>query len=114
MSLFTFGPTASGSAFEPAIRETLWYPIIESVHVLGIVFVPGPARVLDLRFFWGPRDATPACTGSGSATAPVDLRRFRDLDAVRFDFGLHRTGENPSQLLGPHQARATDIGGPER
>jgi hypothetical protein len=31
------------------LRETLWFPVIETVHVIGIAFVLGTAGILDLR-----------------------------------------------------------------
>jgi hypothetical protein len=49
MSLLGLAQQLQAWPSSTAIRETLWYPIIESVHVLGIVFVLGTAGVLDLR-----------------------------------------------------------------
>lgn len=49
MSLLSLAQQIQAWPSSTAIRETLWYPIIESVHVLGIVFVLGTAGVLDLR-----------------------------------------------------------------
>jgi hypothetical protein len=49
MSLLSLAEQLQALPSSTAIRETLWYPIIESVHVLGIAFVLGTAGVLDLR-----------------------------------------------------------------
>ena len=49
MSLLSLAEQIQALPSSTAIRETLWYPIIESVHVLGIVFVLGTAGILDLR-----------------------------------------------------------------
>jgi hypothetical protein len=49
MSLLGLAQQLQAWPSSTAIRETLWYPIIESVHVLGIVFVLGTAGILDLR-----------------------------------------------------------------
>jgi hypothetical protein len=49
MSLLSLAQQLQAWPSSTAIRETLWYPVIESVHVLGIVFVLGTAGVLDLR-----------------------------------------------------------------
>ena len=74
-----------------AVRESLWlFPIIDSIHTVGIVFMAGTSAVVDLRLLdlglrREPVSAvvrqvlpwTWAGFASGNGAGSVDLGRFR-------------------------------------
>ena len=49
MSVLSWAQWLQATPTRAAIRESLWFPIIETVHVLGIAFVLGTVGILDLR-----------------------------------------------------------------
>jgi len=49
MSLLEMVQWMQHTSFSADLRETLWFPAIETVHVIGIAFVLGTAGILDLR-----------------------------------------------------------------
>ena len=52
MSLLTFFEWCEGSAVGHAIRSSQWlFPVIESVHLLGLALMGGAVLVVDMRLF---------------------------------------------------------------